>query len=282
MSETDCLHRDPPSYGRAICQFFLPASLLLVVAQAHAGLIAHYTFNETSGTTAADSSGSGNTGTLTNMSGTEWTTGKVGGALDFDGTNDYVSIVENGSLNPTSAFTISAWVKTTGNAQFVVNKMKHNSGVGSDDVYAMRIQTNVVAVQVSDGSSSIWVPGSIVVNDGQWHHLTYVFDKPTSYLYVDGVYDSGGTYPTMNSNVHNTSEGFFIGGANDNGVMDHFFTGTMDDVRIYDNALSAGEVSALAAGSSTAPEPASVFASLGLLSAAGCGLREWRRRKKKA
>ena len=49
-----------------------------------------------------------------------------------------------------------------------------------------------------------------------------------------------------------------------------------------DHALSGGEVSALAAmGATNAPEPASVFASLGLLSAAGCGLREWRRRKKK-
>ena len=61
------------------------------------------------------------------------------------------------------------------------------------------------------------------------------------------------------------------------------FQGLIDDVRFYDHLLSPSEISALAAsGSSVAPEPASVFASLGLLSAAGCGLREWRRRKKKA
>ena len=68
------------------------------------------------------------------------------------------------------------------------------------------------------------------------------------------------------------------------------FHGSLDDFRIYNHALSAGEVSALAGGGGggggapaggSAPEPASVFASLGLLSAAGCGLREWRRRKKK-
>ena len=60
-------------------RFLLLAALLLRVAQAHAGLVLHYKFDETSGTTATDSSGSGNTDTLTNMAGSEWSTGKVGG-----------------------------------------------------------------------------------------------------------------------------------------------------------------------------------------------------------
>jgi hypothetical protein len=64
---TSCIH-----ILVTLCRFLLPAALLLFgVAQAHAGLVLHYTFDETSGTTATDSSGSGNTGTLTNMSGTE-------------------------------------------------------------------------------------------------------------------------------------------------------------------------------------------------------------------
>ena len=73
-------------------RFLLSAALLLCVAQAHAGLVLHYKFDETTGTTAADSSGSGYTGTLTNMTGSEWTTGKVGGALSFDGSNDRISV----------------------------------------------------------------------------------------------------------------------------------------------------------------------------------------------
>ena len=248
----------------------LPAALLLGAAQAHGGLVEHYTFNETSGTTAADSSGNGNTGTLTNMADSESTTGKVGGALDFDGTNDFVSIADDASLNATTALTISAWVKTSSNnTQFVVTKFNHNSGVGSDDSYHMHIESSGVTVGRVEVN---WAAGSIAVNDGQWHHLTYVFDKPTSYLYVDGVYDSGGTYPTFNSNINNSSEPVYIGRRNNNGTPDLFFTGIIDDVRIYNSALSASEVSVLAGA---APEPAETFAFLGLLTAFGLGFREW-------
>ena len=87
--------------------------LLLCVAQAHAGLVLHYAFDETSGTTAADSSGSGNTGTLNGMTGAEWTTGKIGGALSFDGTNDYVEAIGYKGITGTGARTVALWFKTS-------------------------------------------------------------------------------------------------------------------------------------------------------------------------
>ena len=90
-------------------RFLLPAALLLFVAQAYAGLVLHYKFDETSGTTAADSSGSGFHGTLTNMSGTEWATGKVGGALSFDGSNDRIS-VPIAALDGATAFSAAMWI----------------------------------------------------------------------------------------------------------------------------------------------------------------------------
>jgi hypothetical protein len=89
-------------------------------------------------------------------------------------------------------------------------------------------------------------------------------------------YSVGGK--TMTLATSNPVTKFYIGAG---GGMSWNWEGTIDEFRMYDHALSASEVSALGAAS-TAPEPASVFASLGLLSAAGCGLREWRRRKKKA
>src|SRR3989338_2173060 len=71
------------------------------------GLIGHWKFDETSGTSASDSSGNNNTGTLTNSP--TWTTGKINSALSFDGTDDYVNI---GNMNVSgSGITIAAWVK---------------------------------------------------------------------------------------------------------------------------------------------------------------------------
>ena len=74
-------------------------------------LFGMWKLDETSGLTAADSSGNGNDGTLNNMTGNEWTTGPVEGALAFDGNNDFIDGIGD---CPTGNFTVSAWVKDTG------------------------------------------------------------------------------------------------------------------------------------------------------------------------
>jgi hypothetical protein len=252
----------------------LPAALLLGVAQVHAGLVLHYTFDETSGTTAADSSGSGRSGTLTNMSGTEWTTGKVGGALSFDGTNDYVSANGYRGITGTSARTIAFWFNTsTGDNTFL------HYGGGAGPQFRMGLNSAGSAV-VNSGNSAVH-PISGGFADGTWHHFAVTL--PTGAvgtdvkLYMNGAPSTGSGATAINTSTSNDVRL----GWNAFGVTG-YFNGQLDDVRFYDYELSAGEVSVLAGTNSTAPEPASVFASLGLLSAAGCGLREWRRRKKKA
>jgi hypothetical protein len=218
------------------------------VTQAHAGLVAYYAFDETSGTTAADSSGNGNTGTLTNMTGSEWTTGKVGGALDFDGTNDYVNLGSVASSAPLalagSAFTISAWVKTTSRV--------------------------AVSQRILDKSTA----GSVVADT--WNHVAVTGDVSNYQFYVDGIARSGtfvsGSYHSPPSVTANTAVGSWL---QNNARM---FQGSIDELRIYSSALSAGEVAALAG---SAPEPAETFAFLGLLTAGGLGFREWRDRKAK-
>jgi hypothetical protein len=72
------------------------------------GLVAAYGFNEGSGTTVIDASGNGNTGTI---SGASWvTSGKYGTALSFNGTNNWVTIPDNASLDLTTGMTVEAWV----------------------------------------------------------------------------------------------------------------------------------------------------------------------------
>ncbi len=262
-------------------RFLLPAACLLFVAQAHAGLVAHYTFNETSGNTAADSSGSGNTGTLTGMTGSEWTTGKVGGGLNFDGLGGYVQLSQVTAIGSTSS-TVAMWVKIP---------VPPNGNLGATErvgniIGNYHYTPNMNLELHNDGQIRYYIGGqknvfgSLDLRDNQWHHLAFVRDKVNDKLfgYVDGGVDlsSNGSGSDVSFNTS-----FRIGRdyRSGSGIPFH---GSIDDLRIYDSALSASEVSALAAGASTAPEPASVFASLGLLTAAGCGMREWRRRKKKA
>ena len=121
--------------------------------------------------------------------------------------------------------------------------------------------------------------GSLDLRDNQWHHLAFVRDKDNDKLF--GYIDGGIDLTSIGSASDITFDTSFRIGRDNRGGSGIPFHGSIDDLRMYDHALSASEVTALAADS-TAPEPASVFASLGLLSAAGCGLREWRRRKKKA
>lgn len=254
-------------------RLLLPAALLLGVGAVKAGLVLHYAFDETSGTTAADSSGNGNTGTLTNMSGSEWATGRIGGALSFDGTNDYVEAIGYKGITGTVARTVALWVKTsTSGTQMPL--------VDFGGFWLILNGGNGATFMTDVGYNFDF---SVDLADGGWHHLAVTMpDNPTNgdvVLYVDGV---GTSSPS--STPINTSPTTDVRLGYDSSW---WFNGLLDDVRFYDHALIASEVSALAAGggggggAGSAPEPASVFATLGLLSAAGCGLREWRRRKKK-
>ena len=273
MSETTCLLHYSAVYGRFICWLLLPAALLLGVIQAHAGLVLHYAFDETSVTTAADSSGSGNTGTLTNMTGSEWTTGKVGGVLSFDGTNDYVEAIGYKGVTGSNARTIALWFKTSNSGALMpLAAYGDRSGANSLSYLAL----------VSDSAAFVWGSGvhgggkgDLV--DGAWHHVAVTIPEngivEDFAFYVDGAGGPTGMItPPINTSA---STDVILGSWTGTGVGK--FNGLLDDFRIYDHALSAGEVAALAAMSTTL-EPASVFASLGLLAATECGLREWRRR----
>jgi hypothetical protein len=257
-------------------RFLLPAACLLLGAvQAHAGLIAHYTFNETSGTTAADSSGNGNTGTLTNMTGSEWTTGKVGGGLTFDGTNDYVGL---GNVhNNLGDATVSAWVYVQGGSGTWRSILMKNKILGFE-------LNSGNGITLFFGNGSAWGSGvnsASTVSMNQWVHVAGTRPGSTVTMYIDGVSDGTGSNSATGSNSLSLGIGARQLVSSANGHL----PGIIDDVRLYNTALSASDVSALAAmggngDGAGAPEPAETFAFLGLLTAAGLGFREWRSRRK--
>ena len=141
--------------------------------------VGRWDFNEASGTTANDSSGNANTGTLT--SGPTWTSGKVGKAVSLDGIDDYVLSSNATSVQLTTG-TVEAWVKTSNAGA------SYRGVVAKENAYGMLIKDNVFITYdwtaVADRSTGVNVA------DGNWHHLVMSFQSGVSsgtILYVDGV-----------------------------------------------------------------------------------------------
>jgi hypothetical protein len=212
------------------------------------GLIGHWKLDETSGATAADASGYGNHGTLTNMNPSlDWTSsGRVGGALRFDGVNDKVVVNDAEILDNVQQLTMSAWVYPTrldGNPRGPLSKRVHWT---SDYSYAMFFYGgNRLNVDIDGNNDRFAAPKVYTIN--QWYHLAVVFDGtlPANQrvkVYVDGVLNHTAT--ESSTAVPNTASPLVIGQLNGN--ADGYFQGLIDDVRVYGRALSAAEITQLA------------------------------------
>jgi hypothetical protein len=209
-----------------------------------AGLVAYWPFNEGFGTTTVDASGNGRHGTLVN--GTQWTSDP---ALDFDGGDDYVDVgtfdLSGGSL------TLAAWIfsrnlancsssdcrilsKATSTAEADHWFMLSTIADGSDAVLRFRLKT--------DGTTTTLIAGSGGLPEDTWVHAAAVYDGATMELFLDGI--SVGSTPKSGSLSTNAGVGVWIGG-NPPDASSKPWDGLIDEVRIYDRALTAGEILAL-------------------------------------
>ena len=256
---------------------YLLSALLLGVGQVHAGLVLHYAFDETSGTTAADSSGSGNTGTLHRGGSTPWVSGNIGNALSIDSvTNGYVRATGYKGVTGTNARSLAYWTKTTAPNKY--DFAVHWGGSGS----AAQVWASTTGGRALMEYSGVGVGNAgPIITDDVWHHVVFASaagaTSSQTKVYVDANLITGTGGNSVVINTGSTSD-VFIGTDSGFGAR---YEGLLDDVRIYDHELSAGEVATLAAmGASAAPEPAETFAFLGLLTACGLGFREWRSRRR--
>lgn len=209
----------------------------LVDATLPQGLVAAYEFSEGAGTTVADVSGNGRTGTISNAT---WTSdGRYGSALSFDGTTSYVDI---GQFDvPGTALTISAWIKAnrfsgTKNQPRIVSKA---SGLAESDHYFMlgtdgnKLRSRVKA----NSTTSTLLASSGDLPTGQWVHTATTYDGSTIRLYKDGV--QVGSMAKSGSLSSGSTVPVWIG--NNPGGYEPF-DGVIDEVRIYSRALTASEV----------------------------------------
>ena len=221
------------------------STTLTVIGGQVSGLSGYWAFNEGSGTTAADSSGNGNTASLVN--GVSWVGGKIGDAVAANGTNQYVTIPAV-NLSATNAVTLTSWVNrtysTSGGHVLFEDSPNYNGsttgfGVFPDDNSCGGIQAGVHG-NVGYVANCYNQPSS-----GVWHHLAFVFDKSKAgaaevSFYLDGVLQTATRSLVTSTNTNNFGSNpiyvFSRGGTGE------YATGTVDELRIYNSALTAGQI----------------------------------------
>lgn len=200
--------------------------------------VARYTFDsaDTSSGTAMDVWGS-NGGTINGA-----TTG-VGGAnqtystneaYGFDGSNDYVQLPDDASLDISSAVSVAAWFQLTDVSSGVI--ATKGDALGSYD-WDLSVDSGEVYWQGESGQSRIF-QNAASINSGSWYHVIGVYDGSESRLYTDGTMQASQSA----SDDLDTDDVISIGGDTGNG---YYSEGRIDDVRIYSKGLTDTEASGL-------------------------------------
>jgi hypothetical protein len=205
------------------------------------GLVAAYNFDEGAGTVLHDLSGNGNDGTVSNAA---WvSSGKFGGALSFNGTNAWVTVADAPSLDLAGGMTLEAWVSPTqltspGGWSAALGKEHQNSS--NDVAYALYAATGPGAppgVHALVGGSDYGAGDSAAVPLGAWTFLAGTYDGATLTLYVNGSPVGSTAVP---GSILATADPLRIGGD----WSAEMFTGLIDNVRLYNRALSATDIQA--------------------------------------
>ncbi len=194
------------------------------------GLVAAYSFNEGSGTIATDASPRRNTGAV---SGAAWTgAGRNGGALSFDGVDDWVAVPDADSLDLTNRMTLEAWVRPGTASAWRTVILKERIGSLAYALYSST--TSAGRPNAEAGSADLY--GASALPTSAWSHLAATYDGSTLRFYVNGTEVASRSSTVL---MPKTTGALRIGG---NSIWGEFFQGTLDDVRIYDRSLSAAEV----------------------------------------
>ena len=217
-------------------------------------LLGHWTFDDGSGVNATDSSGNENTGTV---NGATWSGGTLNGALDFDGTDDYVDL---GNLDiPGNQLTISGWInadnfthltdhdapivsKAIGTAEQSYFWMLSSIKSESNTSLRFRLKTNDITTTL--------VGSSVVLTTNTWIHVAAVYDGSQMRLYQDGI--EVGSINKIGDINQDSNVPVWIG-RNPSGHGP--FDGLIDDVQIHSRALSITEIAALANNSTSNQAP---------------------------
>jgi len=194
-------------------------------------LVGWWKFDEGMGETAVDWSGQGNHGAL--QGDPQWVIGQVGGALEFDGSGDFVDCGANTVFNIDTNISVMCWIK--------VRRFNRNwQAVVTQGDNSWRLHRSSNTDNIAWGTSGLDptdITGSINVNDEEWHHVAGVYNGTQKILFVDGNIDASadatGSIDSSTYRVHI--------GENAQQTRRHW-NGLIDDVRIYNKALTMEEI----------------------------------------
>ncbi len=202
------------------------------------GLVGYWPFNGN----ANDESGNGNHGTVNGATMASDRFGNSEMAYGFDGINDWININNSNSLNPPSQITISAWVKTMGynssDASMIINK-GWDQGPGHYDL--LLFSSNKKSRFVI--GSNLFVESNNNINLNQWVFITATIDNFTMKIYVNGLLENT-IFQTNNNSFGTNSDPLYIG-KHDYNNAPYFFNGSIDDIAIYNRALTPQEIAAM-------------------------------------
>ena len=239
----DCL-----SFNTSACTYQIPTS----------GLVGYWKFDDGSGTSASDSSGNGYTGTLYN--GASWTSGKVNGALNFD--SSLISAVDQPLPSlAASSISISLWVYRTtlpmdGWWDALASRW-YWSGITARQYQLVLASPEVMSPYTSEvnwmvstdcsNTPNIWSVTTISLNT--WTHILVTYDKTTGVanIYINGQLDKTGSFGTAGLCSNLGSYPQQVGAKRDSigGALNQPYGGKIDEVAVYNRALTADEALAI-------------------------------------
>jgi hypothetical protein len=169
-----------------------------------------------------------------------WTTGKYGGALDFNGSDDFVAVTDDDSLDITDEITVSAWI------QLGTFDNDHMAVVAKDQTditywFGVDPSANPCMILSSDGSSYSDAKGGTSLSEGTWYHIAGVYNGTQILVYLNGVLDPGVDNPeSYSSGIYASTGRLRISGSDNWSGND--FDGIIDDVRVYNYARTAQQI----------------------------------------
>jgi hypothetical protein len=206
--------------------------------------VAHWMLDETEGNIAKDNIGN-NDGTLNGNPAWQPAEGAIGGALQLDGEDDYIET--DYILDPSAgSFSVFVWIKGGAPGHVIISQKDTTEGRSSKPGSAWLCADSSSGRLMTGLMSPLFDPlvSESIIADGQWHHvgLVYDLDGLRRYLYVDGTQVAQDT----NSVGGMPSNGGLYFGAGSMLEQNTFFSGLIDDIRVYDEVLSTEEVADLA------------------------------------
>src|ERR1017187_1881343 len=206
------------------------------------GLVAYYPFNGN----ASDAFGTNN-GTVYGATLTTNRFGIPNAAYYFNGTNNYIDILQNSALNAlASNVTLSAWIwqqNASPNGYRILDKCASGEPLGwTFDTYNCSTQTgHRLRLQGVNFNNSCNVPGNTDYSLMRWHHVVATISGTNGWVYLDGALDGSGIVGNIPVNTLDV----YIGLAHPGQGSGFWFNGIIDDVRIYNRTLSSNEVAQL-------------------------------------